>query len=173
MKQFTFLITSILFCKDFNSFNRQSFIYIFHTLYWITRQLMFLYIYLISMRSISDIVYLLPLLFSPIANLGQLYATSHSHLTVWLLLCAKQQCQQNERCFVVEICSMIPLQHVQLDLRWLPHKICLDISFETMNSREVMAQQRNTSDVLYYAALLNIIKKKLVLCPFLWCCVVC
>ncbi|KAF7669310.1 hypothetical protein LDENG_00212620, partial [Lucifuga dentata] len=54
-------------------------IYIFHTFCWTYQQLVFLYIYLKSLRSISDIVYLLPPLFSPIANLGQLYATSYSH----------------------------------------------------------------------------------------------
>lgn len=37
------------------------------------------------MRSISNIVYLLPLLFSSIANLGQLYATIVI-LSAWLLL---------------------------------------------------------------------------------------
>lgn len=83
--------------------NKQSHIYIFHTLYWISQQLLFLYIYLKSMRSISDVVYLLPLLFSPIANLGQLYATSHYHWTAWLLLCAKLWCLKNERHFVVKI----------------------------------------------------------------------
>jgi len=79
IKQYSFLIASLLFCKDFNRLNRQSYIYIFHTLYWISRKLVFLYIYLKSMLSISNIVYLLPLLFSPVANLGQLYAASHSH----------------------------------------------------------------------------------------------
>lgn len=81
IKQYSFLISSLLFCKDLNWLNRQSYIYIFHTLYWMSRKLVFLYIYLKSMLSISNIVYLLPLLFSPVANLGQLYAASHSHWT--------------------------------------------------------------------------------------------
>lgn len=46
----------------------------------VSQKLVFLYIYIQSTRSISDIVYLLPLLFSLLANLGQLYATSHFHM---------------------------------------------------------------------------------------------
>lgn len=89
------LISSLIFCKDFNWSNRKkskSSVYIFHTRYWVSQQLVLLCIYLKSMRSISDIVHLLPLLFSPIANLGQLYATRRSHWIAWLLLCAKRKC---------------------------------------------------------------------------------
>lgn len=45
------------------------------------------------MRSISNIVYLLPLLFSSIANLGQLYATIVI-LSAWLLLGGKLELPQ-------------------------------------------------------------------------------
>lgn len=60
--------------------------------------------------------------------------------------------------FVVKINVML---HIQLDKRGLLLQVLLGVSFKTLNSMDVMAQQRNASDVLYYATLLNVIKRQL------------
>lgn len=59
----------------------------------------FVCIYFKSKWSISNIVYLLPLLFSFIANLGQLFATK-AILSAWLLFrCASQEGLNNLKVF--------------------------------------------------------------------------
>lgn len=60
--------------------------------------------------------------------------------------------------FVVKINVML---HIQLDKRGLLLQVLLGVSFKALNSMDVMAQQRNASDVLYYATLLNVIKRQL------------
>lgn len=60
--------------------------------------------------------------------------------------------------FVVKINVLL---HIQLNKRGLLLQVLLGVSFKTLNSMDVMAQQRNASDVLYYATLLNVIKREL------------
>lgn len=79
------------------------------------------------MRSISDIVHLLPLLFFFYCKSGPVICYS----SFSMLGCF---CVQSKNAYIMKgvLCFMIPLPHKQLDLRCL-HQVCLNISVETLN----------------------------------------
>lgn len=117
----------------------------------------FFYIYLISMRSISDIVCIICL-----CCFLLLHIWASSMLLVILTKLRGCFCVQSNSVYRINVWVWkFVLWFLCSIYNWIYDgyllKSAMIFIFETMNSREVMAHQINTSDVLYYAALLNII----------------
>lgn len=90
---------------------------------------MFLYL-LLSLRATLNIVYLLPLLFSTFAKLGQLYPS-----TVFLRVSAALGCA------IISICiSKVGWYSIPVDKIGLPLKVLMGVSLKTLYSMDIMAQ---------------------------------
>lgn len=90
---------------------------------------MFLYL-LLSLRATSNFVYLLPLLFSTFAKLGQWYSS-----TVFLSVSAALGCA------ILSICiSKVGWCSIHLDKIGLPLKVLIGVSLRTRYSLDIMAQ---------------------------------